>query len=58
METQFDDKEKVSLFDFIPEIQLYGLQDWDFQKKGLLTEKMNLRLFIELGRFGFWDKRK
>jgi len=53
IETQFDDKEKVSLFDFIPRNTVVWAQDWDFAKERLLIEEENLQLFIELGDIGY-----
>jgi len=57
IETQFDDKEKVSLFAFIPQNTVLWAQDWDFAKERLLIEEENLQLFIELGDMGY-DSRE
>jgi len=53
VETQFDDKEKVSLFDFIPQNTVLWSQDWAFAKERLLIEEENLQLFIEMGDTGY-----
>ncbi len=53
IETQFDDNEKVSLFEFIPQNTVLWAQDWDFAKERLLIEEENLQLFIELGDIGY-----
>ena len=49
IETQFDDQEKVSLLDFIPENTVIWAQDWGFIKDALMIEEENLELFIESG---------
>ncbi len=54
VETQFDDQEKVSLFDFVPDNTVIWMQDWDFVKDRLLIEvKENLALFLEMGESGY-----
>src|SRR5580700_5764402 len=53
IETQFDDKEKVSLFDFIPRNTVVWAQDWEFVKERILIEEENLQLFIEMGDAGY-----
>ncbi len=53
VETQFDDKEKVSLLDFVPENTVIWMQDWEFVKDKLLIEEENLKLFIEMGDSGY-----
>ncbi|HLK30396.1 MAG TPA: transcription-repair coupling factor [Puia sp.] len=53
VETQFDDNEKVSLLDFIPDNTVIWMQDWEFVKDKLLIEEENLRLFIEMGDTGY-----
>ena len=53
IETQFDDKEKVSLFDFIPNNTVVWAEDWDFIKDMLLLEEENLELFIDHGDAGY-----
>jgi transcription-repair coupling factor (superfamily II helicase) len=53
VETQFDDKEKVSLFDFIPQNTVLWAQDWAFTKERILIEEENLELFMELGDVGY-----
>ncbi|HVM88890.1 MAG TPA: transcription-repair coupling factor [Puia sp.] len=53
VETQFDDKEKISLFDFIPDNTVLWIQDKEFFKERLLTEEENLQLFVEMGDTGY-----
>jgi len=53
VETQFDDQEKVSLFDFVPGNTVIWMQDWEFVKDRLLIEEENLSLFIEMGESGY-----
>jgi transcription-repair coupling factor (superfamily II helicase) len=56
VETQFDDNEKVSLLDFIPDNTVIWMQDWEFMKDKLLIEEENLRLFIEMGDAGYQSR--
>ncbi|MBS1946240.1 MAG: transcription-repair coupling factor [Bacteroidetes bacterium] len=53
VETQFDDKEKISLFDFIPGNTVIWVQDSAFLKDSLLNEEDNLQLFVEMGGAGY-----
>ncbi len=53
VETQFDETEKVSFFDFIPSNTVIWLQDWDFINERLITQEEDLQLFIELGEQGY-----
>ncbi len=52
VETQFDNKEKISLFGFIPENTVIWMQDWEFFKERLLTQEEDLQLFMEIGENG------
>ncbi|HXB43390.1 MAG TPA: transcription-repair coupling factor, partial [Puia sp.] len=52
IETEFDDKQKVSLFDFIPQNTVVWAQDWDFVIERLLIEQENLQLFLDAGDTG------
>jgi transcription-repair coupling factor (superfamily II helicase) len=47
IETQFDDKEKVSLFEFISGNTVFWIQDWDFTKRKLIIEEEDLAEFLE-----------
>jgi len=46
IETQFDDKEKISLFDFVPENTVTWVEDWEIAKERLLDQEEDLELFI------------
>src|ERR1700712_4696916 len=48
IETQFEDGDKVSLLEFLPENTAVWLQDWDVIKEKLLVEEEDLHFFIEL----------
>ncbi len=48
VETQFEDGDKVSLLEFLPENTAVWLQDWDVIKEKLLVEEEDLHFFIEL----------
>ena len=48
VETQFDDGDKVSLLEFLPENTAVWLQDWDVIKEKLLVQEEDLHFFIEL----------
>src|SRR5258708_15763534 len=48
VETQFEDGEKVSLLEFLPENTAVWLQDWDVIKEKILVEEEDLRFFLEL----------
>jgi transcription-repair coupling factor (superfamily II helicase) len=53
VETQFDTKEKVSLFEFLPQNTVIWMQDWEIVKERLLTQEEGLQSFIELGERGY-----
>jgi len=48
VETQFEDGDKVSLLEFLPDNTAVWLQDWDVIKEKILTEEEDLQLFINL----------
>jgi len=48
VETQFEEGDKVSLLEFLPENTAIWLQDWDVIKERLLVEEEDLHFFIEL----------
>ncbi len=47
IETQFDNKEKVSLFDFVGSNTVIWMQDWDFTKRRLLIEQEELAEYFQ-----------
>ena len=47
IETQFDDSEKVSLFDFIGGNTVIWMNDWDFVKRKLIIEEEDLYDYLE-----------
>jgi transcription-repair coupling factor (superfamily II helicase) len=47
IETQFDEKEKVSLFDFVNDNTVVWMQDLDFTKRRLLIEEEDLDDYLE-----------
>jgi len=48
VETQFEEGDKISLFDFLPENTVYWVQDWGLTKEKLLTQEEDLHLFLDL----------
>jgi len=48
VETQFDDGEKVSLIDFLPDQTVVWLRDWNFIKEKIEQEEENLSIFLDL----------
>ena len=48
VQTQFDDSDKISLFDFLPENTVYWIQDWELTKEKLLTQEEDLHLFLNM----------
>ncbi|HLY68290.1 MAG TPA: transcription-repair coupling factor [Puia sp.] len=46
IETQFDEKEKVSLFDFVNDNTVLWMQDWDFTKRRLSIEQEDLEDYL------------
>ena len=47
IETQFENSEKVSLLDYLPENTIVWLKDWDVIKEKLATQEKDLNLFLE-----------
>ncbi|HSC53754.1 MAG TPA: transcription-repair coupling factor [Phnomibacter sp.] len=47
IETQFDEKEKTTLLDFLPENTVVWMNDWQFIREKLDIEKDNLSIFIQ-----------
>ncbi|HVK97305.1 MAG TPA: hypothetical protein VM368_05775, partial [Flavisolibacter sp.] len=50
VETQFEDEEKVSLMEFLPENTVYWIQDEELVREKLLTAEEDLVGFIELAK--------
>jgi transcription-repair coupling factor (superfamily II helicase) len=48
IETQFEDQEKVSLFNFLPDNTVVWMQDWDLTYDRIVTQEEDLQLFLEL----------
>ena len=48
VETQFDDGEKVSLIEFLPDQTVVWLRDWNFIKEKIEQEEENLSIFLDL----------
>jgi transcription-repair coupling factor (superfamily II helicase) len=49
VETQFNDGEKISLLDYLPENTIVWMQDWELTKERILTQEEDLQLFLDLG---------
>ena len=47
VETQFDDGDKVSLLDFVPENTVVWLQDWEIIRDRIITQEEDAQLYIE-----------
>lgn len=47
IETQFEQEEKTSLFEFMPENTVVWMNDWSFIREKLLHEKEQLQIFLE-----------
>src|SRR5204863_4942263 len=47
VDTQFQDEERISLFDFLPENTVVWLQDYDWCKERLLDCEEDLDLFLK-----------
>ncbi|HEY6503308.1 MAG TPA: DEAD/DEAH box helicase, partial [Chitinophagaceae bacterium] len=52
VDTQFEDEDKVSLFDFLPENTIVWLQDYDWCKERLKDCEEDLGLFIKMVKHG------
>ena len=48
VESQFESKEKISLFDFLPENVVFWIQDIELTKERLLTQEEDLQIFLGL----------
>jgi transcription-repair coupling factor (superfamily II helicase) len=48
VETQFEEGDKISLFDFLPENTVYWIQDWELTREKLLTQEEDLHLFLDM----------
>lgn len=48
VDSQFEDEEKVSLLEFLPENTVIWIQDEELLKERLLTSEEDLRLFLDL----------
>jgi transcription-repair coupling factor (superfamily II helicase) len=48
VETEFDDEDKVSLLEFLPDNTIVWIQDEELLRERLLTEEENVQLFLEL----------
>jgi transcription-repair coupling factor (superfamily II helicase) len=47
VETQFDSREKVTLFEFLPENTIVWLKDWDVIKEKIEVQEEDLGLFLK-----------
>jgi transcription-repair coupling factor (superfamily II helicase) len=47
VETQFETKEKVTLFEFLPDNTIVWLKDWDIIKEKITTQEEDAGLFLE-----------
>ena len=50
VDTQFENEERISLFDFLPENTIVWLQDYEFCKERLIDCEDELRVFFEYRR--------
>ena len=48
VDTQFQDEERISLFDFLPENTIVWVQDYDWCKERLTDAEEELRLFMQM----------
>ena len=48
VDTQFQDEERISLFDFLPENTVVWVQDYDWCKERLMDCEEDLRLFMQM----------
>jgi transcription-repair coupling factor (superfamily II helicase) len=48
IETQFNDGEKISLLEYLPENTIVWMQDWDLTKERLLTQEEDVDMFLGL----------
>ena len=47
IETQFEQEEKTSLFEFMPENTVVWMNDWTFIHEKMQQEKEQLQIFLE-----------
>src|SRR5207237_66326 len=48
VDTQFEDTERVSLFDFLPSNTIVWIQDYDFCKEKIIDCEEDLQLYLKL----------
>jgi len=48
IETQFDNTDKISLLEYLPENTICWIQDWTLTYDRLLTQEEDLRLFVDM----------
>ncbi|RYG54694.1 MAG: transcription-repair coupling factor [Chitinophagaceae bacterium] len=58
IETQFNDQEKVSLFEFLPQNTVIWMQDWELTRDRILTQEEDLQMFLELRDSGGYGKKE
>jgi transcription-repair coupling factor (superfamily II helicase) len=58
IETQFEDQDKVSLFEFLPANTVIWMQDWDLTRDRIITQEEDLQLFLELRDSGGYGKKE
>ncbi|HTE27187.1 DEAD/DEAH box helicase [Flavitalea sp.] len=58
IETQFEDQDKVSLFDFLPANTVIWMQDWELTRDRIITQEEDLQLFLELRDSGSYGKKE
>jgi transcription-repair coupling factor (superfamily II helicase) len=52
IETQFDTKEKIAFFDFIPGNTVIWMQNWELTRDRIITQEEDLQIFLELRESG------
>jgi transcription-repair coupling factor (superfamily II helicase) len=55
IETQFESREKISFFEFLPDNTVIWMQDWELTRDRILTQEEDLQIFFKLrdsGSFG------
>lgn len=58
IETQFETKEKVPLFEFIPENTVIWIQDWELTRDRVITQEEDLQIFLELRDSGGFSSKE
>jgi transcription-repair coupling factor (superfamily II helicase) len=56
VDTQFDDEDKVSILDFLPDNTVIWIQEEDVLREKLLTSSEDLRMFLQLMETSVKDK--